>query len=183
MAKRTTEQPYDPLDPSVAQSIFIGSRLSPEHSKLVDAPDGRGNEKQTRGEPAMAANRRMVAMPEPRGSSTSESRSTERRCREKRVMLSRGEERQIERLVDRLAEELKTSLKLSHLLRAAVSVLLHAEEELVRRVRECQSLHRPSNWDPVALAQFEHELARMVSQALRDSPPLRTIVPEVFRLP
>ena len=87
-------------------------------------------------------------------------------------MLSRREERNIERLVDRMADQLKTTVKLSNVLRAAVSVLLHAEEELVRKLENIKKLERPSNSDAVALAQFEHELARAISQALRDAPHL-----------
>ena len=51
----------------------------------------------------------------------------QRLSREKRVLLSADEERQIERLVDRLGEDLGTSLKLSHLLRACMTLLCHAD--------------------------------------------------------
>jgi len=97
----------------------------------------------------------------------------DRRGREKRVVLSRDEEREIEQLVARMSDGLRTSLKLSHLLRAAVAVLLHAEGELISRAESAGHLQRPSNWDAVALARFEHELAKVLSQALRDAPPLR----------
>jgi hypothetical protein len=88
-------------------------------------------------------------------------------------MLSRREERNIERLVDRMADQLRTTVKLSNVLRAAVSVLLHAEEELIRKLESIKTLERPANSDAVALAQFEHQLAMALSQALRDAPPLR----------
>ena len=50
--------------------------------------------------------------------------------REKRVLLSGDEERQIERLVDRIGEDFGTFLKLGHLLRACMTLLCQVEEEL-----------------------------------------------------
>ena len=97
----------------------------------------------------------------------------EKLTREKRVLLTFSEEREIDRLVARVAEELATPVKLSHLLRAYMTLLLHAENEITRRARQAVPLHRPPNGDPVALAQFEHRLAQMLSAALRDAPPLR----------
>jgi hypothetical protein len=93
--------------------------------------------------------------------------------REKRVLLTFSEEREIERLVARVAEELATPVKLSHCLRAYMTLLLHAENEITKRARQAVPLHRPPNGDPVALAQFEHRLAQILSAAFRDAPPLR----------
>jgi hypothetical protein len=175
MAKRTSlaEEPYNPLDPLLAQSVITGGSVVQEGQRPSEVKGGRGNGTEPLGQHSPALNARIVAMPGPARLENPEHDGTERRCREKRVMLSRSEERQIERLVDRMADELKTSLKLSHVLRAAVSVLLHAEEELVRRLQSIEPLERPSNWDQVGLAQFEHGLAKLVSQALREAPPLR----------
>ena len=89
------------------------------------------------------------------------------------MLLTHAEERQIERLVDRVGEGLRTSLKLSHVLRACVAVLCHAEKELVERAGGSEPLVRPPNGDAVALAQYEHELAKLISQALREAPLVR----------
>jgi hypothetical protein len=97
----------------------------------------------------------------------------EKLTREKRVLLTFSEEREIERLVARVAEGLATPVKLSHFLRAYMTLLLHAENELTKRARQAVPLHRPPNGDPVALAQFEHRLAQILSAAFRDAPPLR----------
>lgn len=179
MAKRllVEEKPYDPLDPLLAQSVIKGSTVLVEPTKpveegtrqrvILERPAGRLPPSQGQ----------LVPMPGNAGAERNAEQGTERRCREKRVMLSRSEERQVERLVDRMADQLQTSLKLSHVLRAAVSVLLHAEEEVIRKLEGIHALDRPSNWDAVALAQFEHELAKAVSHALRDAPPLRDPTP------
>src|SRR5262249_16417391 len=46
--------------------------------------------------------------------------------------------------------------KLSHMLRAYMTLLLHAEGEITKRARLTGPLHRPPNGDAVALARFEH---------------------------
>jgi hypothetical protein len=72
------------------------------------------------------------------------------------------EERAIERLVDRMAEHVGASLKLSHVLRACMAVMCHAEEEILRHASRTR-LIRPANGDAVALAQFELGSTRRVS--------------------
>jgi hypothetical protein len=93
--------------------------------------------------------------------------------REKRVLLTQAEEREVERVVASIAEELSTPVKLSHLLRACVTLLRHAEEQIVDQARQTGSLTRPSNGDPAALAEFEFRLAQILSAAFRDAARLR----------
>ena len=159
------------MDPLLAQSVITGGG----HAASPQSPRERNDsgDSMPQRERDVALKHRVLQIPEPHIPPRSEGVQAERRCREKRVVLSRSEERQIERLTDRMADELRTSLKLSHLMRATVSVLLHAEEEIMRRLQGSTPLERPSNWDPVALAQFEQELAKILSHALRDAPPLR----------
>lgn len=99
--------------------------------------------------------------------------STEKLTREKRVLLTLSEEREIERLVARIADELGTPVKFSHLLRAYMTLLLHAENEIMKRARQVGALHRPSNGDPVALVKFEQRLAQILSVAFQDTSPIR----------
>src|SRR5215813_4693059 len=80
---------------------------------------------------------------------------TDKLNREKRVLLTQAEEREVERVVARLAEEVSTPVKLSHLMRACVTLLRHAEEHIVDHARHNGALTRPSNGDPAALAEFE----------------------------
>ncbi len=93
--------------------------------------------------------------------------------REKRVLLSQPEERELERLVNRVAGELSTPVKLSHLLRACVTLLRHAEDQIAEQARQAGPLTRPSNGAPAALAEFEHRLARILSAAFRDAARIR----------
>ncbi len=93
--------------------------------------------------------------------------------REKRVLLTQAEEGEVERVVARLAKELATPVKLSHLLRACVTLLRHAEEQVADHARLTGPLTRPSNGDPAALADFEFRLAQILSAAFRDAARLR----------
>ena len=54
-----------------------------------------------------------------------------------------------------------------------MTLLLHAEGEITKRARLTGPLHRPPNGDAVALARFEQQLAKILSAAFRDAPPLR----------
>ncbi len=92
---------------------------------------------------------------------------------EKRILFTRSENQALDRLVFSLACRLNTQVKTSHLLRAVVSLLLHAEDEIDKRAGEVGALTRPPNGDPKALQRFERELASIVSAALRDAGPLR----------
>lgn len=98
----------------------------------------------------------------------------EKLSREKRFLLSPAEEREIERCVDRIAEGFGgTPVKLSHMIRACMTVIRHAESEIIRRAQEVGQLTRPPNGDAMALAEFEHELAKVLSTAFHDAPALR----------
>ncbi len=98
----------------------------------------------------------------------------EKLSREKRVLLSLAEDREFERCVDRIAEGFGgTPVKFSHVIRACLTVIRHAEGEVIRRAQEVGQLTRPPNGDTMALAEFEHELAKVLAQAFHDAPALR----------
>jgi hypothetical protein len=97
----------------------------------------------------------------------------DRLVREKRCLLTRVEEIELEALVQRIAQELKTSVKFSHVLRAAMQVIRHAEDEIILAARAMGPVARPANSDATKLAEFELRLAALLSSALRRAPPLR----------
>lgn len=92
---------------------------------------------------------------------------------EKRILFTRGETQAIDRLVTSLATRLGCQVKVSHVMRALVSLLLHAEGEIDRRAGENGPMVRPPNGDAQALQRFEKEIARIVGAAIRDAGPLR----------
>jgi hypothetical protein len=97
----------------------------------------------------------------------------DRRDREKRVLLTANEERDVERLVERLAGEVGTRLKLSHVLRACYLLLMHAEDEILDRARKAPTLARPGNGNAPELIEFERAIATILSAAFREASPLR----------
>jgi hypothetical protein len=174
MAKRAPaeESVYNPLDENLAQSVIQGTGSS----QVASSPAGEGIDRgdtQNRFHASRPAQNRAIVQIPGRDKTMQPQTGTRSFAREKRVLLTAEEEREVERLVDRMGEQLGASLKLSHMLRASLAVLCHAEQELLRRAAESEPLVRPSNGDAVALAQFEQALARLLSLALRDAPPVR----------
>ena len=170
MAKRAPadDMAYSPLDANLAQSVVQGTGRTLDGGVPSRERDGERSTEPLSvippGSLTRMPTRSVVA------AVTSATRSLKR---EKRVLLTPEEERQAERLVDRMGEQLGTSVKLSHMLRACITVLCHAEVELLQRAAEMRPLPRPGNGDAVALAQFEQALARLLSRGLRDAPPVR----------
>lgn len=88
--------------------------------------------------------------------------------RQKRLMLSYAEEKAIERLVGRLADKLGTPVRMSHVLRACLRVLHHAEPQILRRAGSTK-LIRPPNELADVLGDFERRLARLLLVAFKES--------------
>jgi hypothetical protein len=97
----------------------------------------------------------------------------ERFDREKRILFTRPEEQAIDRLVTSLAARVNAQLKLSHLIRALVTLALHAEGQIDKRAGETPPLVRPPNGDAQGLQRFEREIGNILAAGLRDAGPLR----------
>ncbi len=175
MGKRVApeERPYRPVPEALVRSV-----LDPHEAPYVAEPmsdNGSLQISRPLTDTAIAPTSPQERSAGTQGTTAAASHAlmTEKLSREKRVLLTLSEEREIERLVARIAEELATPVKLSHMLRAYMTLILHAEGEITKRARLTGPLHRPPNGDPVALARFEHQLAKILSVAFRDAPPLR----------
>jgi hypothetical protein len=176
MAKRapSNEIAYSPLDITLAQSVVKGAEKTLETKTSMAASAAEYLVDQAIPGSPGASNGKFAERQNHRHQMTSQNAvSTRNLNREKRVLVTPEEERQIERLVDRIGEQLGTSLKLSHLLRACMALLCHAEEEIICHTSTLNPLPRPSNGDAVALAQFDEALARLLSKSLRDAPAIR----------
>lgn len=198
MAKKLpqNEQPYEPVKAALVDSVL--RPLAPKRNdepaapKLAVVPSPAAREQASVAsaapEPARQPERREPAeRSETTGAEALErerpkqqftGRQTraldaERLTREKRCLLTRVEETELEALVQRVAHELHTSVKTSHVLRAAIQVIRHAEEEIISAARQMGPLSRPANSDATKLAEFELHVATLLSTALRRAPPLR----------
>lgn len=165
MAKRVAqdERPYRPVEEALVRSVMN----RPEGVEAIETVEANEaphlTEAAELGSIPSTLGRQILAQNEPQ----------EKLSREKRVLLSPSEERGIERLVSRVAEAVGTPVKLSHLLRAYMTLLLHAENEVIKRAQQALPMRRPPNGDPIALASFEQGIAQILSAALREAAPLR----------
>ncbi len=167
MAKRVpaSEKPYNPVEEAVVRAVLLGEKTGNE---VAEQEHGKASHEETTSQAkvvAMPRTGRTVQLP-------THMLAKGTQAREKRVLLTYPEERQIELLVHRLAIELSTPVKLSHVLRACVTILRHAEDEIAERARRAAPLTRPPNGSHEALAEFEHRLAQILLEALRKAPPL-----------
>ena len=95
-------------------------------------------------------------------------KATDKLTRQKRLMLARDDEVAFEALVARVAERLGTPLKLSHVLRACITLLHHAEPQILHRAENTR-LNRPPNEKAEAVAEFERRLARMFLVSFKEA--------------
>ena len=168
MAKRVPleEKPYRPVDDALVQSVLHpvlnGGGDRPEVVEAVDLSLPPPSLELTALLPTNPVDDTTVA-PRP---------ELEKLSREKRVLLSRTEEREVERLIADMAEPLCTPLKLSHVLRATVLLLRHAREQILTESQRVGPLKRPHNGEATALVAFEYDLAQILDRSLRNSTPL-----------
>ena len=117
---------------------------------------------------------RAVTSPQPRivTGYRDESEALEPLNREKRLLLTPSEERDLNSFLLELGAALGTPVQLSHLLRASIELLKHARGEILEEARHTPGLHRPANVYRIAMATFERRLARLLLAVFRGSPPL-----------
>ena len=178
MAKRVPkdEKPYRPVDEGLVRSVISGQAV------------GGASEGQAALALAEPATTEPIAPPAPRlaratepvsddhtssASSVAENPLERKKLREKRMLLTRQEERELERLVTRLGAEVCSSLKLSHVLRACVTLLLHGEDVILEHGKCSPELLRPANGNAAEIARFEKQVAHILMAGLRDARPLR----------
>jgi hypothetical protein len=178
MAKRVPvdEKPYNPVEEAVVRAVLLGERAGNDaaEQERVEVAQQTAIPPQEITREETASRAKVVAMlkSEKIPQSLPHAFAKGKQAREKRVLLTYPEERRIELLVYRLAIELSTPVKLSHVLRACVTLLQHAENEIAERARRAAPLTRPPNGSAEALADFEHRLAQLLLEALRKAPPL-----------
>jgi hypothetical protein len=163
MAKRVSpeEKPWNPVEAQLAHDVLRPK--APTNINIADPPAPSS--------PRVVSidAHREQAKPELEGEPKEEAKEAEKLCREKRVLLTESEEDTLETLVKSMGKKLGTPVKLSHVLRATISLLMHSQDELIKQSEKMGRLKRPPNNDPVALATFEHNLARILDRSIRGS--------------
>jgi hypothetical protein len=185
MAKRAApdEQPYRPLLDAALVSATLSNVVTPS-PKVAELPrPANAPMKVTeslRIEPARRIEQIQTdqgTQPTAPGLPRDENRPSpglvEKFDQEKRILFTRGETQAIDRLVTSLAARLNAQVKVSHVIRALVALLLHADAEIDKRAGEAGPLVRPPNGDAMALQRFELEIAKILAAAMRDAGPVR----------
>jgi hypothetical protein len=186
MAKRAApdEQPYRPLLDASLVSATLSQAATPvvplpkekelprtaaSPTKVIDIPKA---EPPRRIEQIQAEPSPPVAAP-PRDERRAAETLVEKFDQEKRILFTRGETQAIDRLVTNLAARLNAQVKVSHVIRALVALLLHADSDIDKRAGEAGPLVRPPNGDALALQRFELEIAKILASGMRDAGPVR----------
>lgn len=171
MAKRVPpeEKPYRPVDDALVRSVMNPEPL-PEPEEGNEISDGSDQPRHVE----RPATPKLLKISGRKGESGGKLKvetvtEPEKLSREKRVLLSPTEDRELERIVSDMAEQLGTPLKSSHVLRATVILLRHAREELVKQSQKIGPVKRPANGDAAALAAFEHYMAQVIDTAIRNT--------------
>jgi hypothetical protein len=186
MAKRAApdEQPYRPLLDAGLVSAALSQATTPATpSKVTELPRAGNTTPKPVEIPKVEPPRRIeqIQMEQgtqqaPAGPLRDESRATqvlvEKLNFEKRILFTRGETQALDRLVTSLAARLNSQVKVSHVIRALLALVLHAEAEVDRRAGEVGPLVRPPNGDAMALQRFELEIARILAAGMRDAGPI-----------
>jgi hypothetical protein len=181
MAKRVPEgeKPYNPVEASLVRAVILGGEAEGKKEQAGERDEGVRVEEAPRIPQALQptvepAPSKVITLPRAKAPVQVPAQFLARgsQAREKRVLLTHPEERELELLVNRVALELNTPAKLSHLLRACVTLLRYSQDEIIERAREAPPLSRPPNGSPQELAEFEYRLAQLLQGALKAAPPL-----------
>lgn len=174
MAKRAApdEQPYRPLlDMNL---VSVASAPGPKVDVDSQTVNGKSETKVIEMSRSDATNRNdQAARNDSNKTMTAPQEFADKLDHEKRILFTRSETQGIDRLVTSLATRLNTQVKVSHVIRALVGLLLHAEGHLDKRAGEASPLTRPANGDPKGMERFELEIGKIVSAAIRDAGPLK----------
>ena len=97
----------------------------------------------------------------------------ERLTKYNKFLTTPSEKLELERLAARMSGALGVSVKSSQVIRACLIQLLHSESEIIRVAEKMDPPKRPSNAEAVGLAEFDQILAALLSQAFRQTKPIK----------
>lgn len=153
------EKPFNPISEKTIAAVSSPVRPD-DKSEVRPARGGKGRGRLGVVEPH--------SLPQPEAYSEV---GNQKLLRTKRFKVSDAEELDIDRAVAHLAGTLRAKVNFSHVSRVLWQLYLIHEDEILARVRKhCRQLTRPHNADAQALAAFEEELVRTITQAVVNAP-------------
>lgn len=96
----------------------------------------------------------------------------ERLTKYNKFLTTPSEKLELDRLAARISGALGVNVRPSHLIRACLIHLLHAENEIIEQSQNTHPLRRPSNTEAIALAEFDQLIAEILYYAFRSAKPL-----------
>lgn len=96
----------------------------------------------------------------------------ERLTKYNKFLTTPSEKLELDRLAARISGALGVSVRPSHLIRACLIHLLHAESEIIEQAQNTHPLRRPSNTEAIALAEFDQLIAEILYHSFRAAKPL-----------
>jgi len=91
----------------------------------------------------------------------------------KRFSLTRDEDLDLAEFLRRLQRQSGTKVALSLLIRATLTLIMHAEAEILTQMRKSPPPSQPATHDSLAYAEFEHYWVQLLAEALRNTRPIR----------
>jgi hypothetical protein len=177
------ERPYSPVQEALARDVLTRHRDRPDAAPGLAVVEGPADREETTPVPVPRAEATEVAKAPPAPVSFPSApaaepdepqpapRTAKKRdlTREKRMLLTREEERELDRLIEEISDELGVRVKVSNVMRASVTLLFNVREELAKQCRRAQFSKRPRNSEPTEIANFEENLARLFDSAVRNT--------------
>ena len=87
----------------------------------------------------------------------------------KRFSLTRDEDLDLAEFLRRLQRQSGTKVALSLLIRASLTLIMHAEAEMLTQMRKSPPPSQPATHDSLAYAEFEHYRVQLLAEALRNT--------------
>lgn len=162
MAKRRApgQKEYNPLDDA-------RGRL-PIDPDLVREVIGTSPEPPPRPGPAPAP----VLVEEPVEAAPAKRMAIEKLTKYNKFLTTPTEKLELDRLAARISGALGVSVRPSHLIRACLIHLLHAENAIINQAGRHEPLKRPSNAEAVALAEFDQMIAQILFHGFLEAGPI-----------
>jgi hypothetical protein len=158
------DQPYNPIEADLARdAAALGRPLADGQDHILthlEAPLGGAAIEHKRAK----RNQAKLRLPAPLAPKSEVA---------KRFSLTRDEDLDIAEFLRRLQRQSGTKVALSLLIRASLTLVMHAEAEILTQMRKSPPPSQPATHDSLAYAEFEHYWVQLLGEALRNARPMR----------
>jgi len=158
------EQPYNPIEADLARdAAALGRPLADGQGHVLTHLEGssRGTVIE---QPQAKRNQTKLSLPTTLAPKSEVA---------KRFSLTRDEDLDLDEFLRRLQRQSGTKVALSLLIRASLTLVMHAEAEILTQMRKSPPPSQAATHDSLAYAEFEHYWVQLLAEALRNTRPMR----------